>query len=484
MNILVLTFLYFVFTIVNIHFFNYLINTLYENKKNICDILLATISLFIIFLFLYTLIVEQLNFVKIDYLDIYFGYDNAIIIFKIILYSGFIILITISTASFLYNLFDKNKIVYFVSSIILYLVLYFLLIRFNIINFDIRDDRWFKLISYRTSFINSLIFGIGIAYIIYYKLFYKIENKLFLNKYIVLILFIIVNVFFVKFVLDFYPLDKYKNVLYKSFEKETKIHSIKNLNYDTVNIGDTIQFGERRNDVYESIEWIVLDKNNNENKLLLLSKNGFNVIQNNALTDKVRDYKYYSSYYDSGYQFDESDEKFSYNNSALRFKNYEAYNEFVENNLSKDANEKINEYKNKNNILNTYLDDTNTYEYFFPLNEMEYNKYKYINGVGNFYFKYDSRYIIYRKEFRHMPIVLRTFRENNNQYDFRCVDDIFSPLQYEMDYDNQIKDNNNYIGTIFWFLDKYLKDSYSDDMWYGHIDIVYRPAMWYRCDIE
>lgn len=484
MNILILTFSYFIFTIVNIHFFNCLINILYISKKKILDITLAAMSLFIIFLFLYTIKVELLNFVKLDYLDIYFGYDNAIKILKIIIYSGFVILITISTASFLYSLFDKNKTIYFISSLIFYLSIYFLLIRFNIISFDIKDDRWFKLIPYRISYIMSLIIGIGTTYFIYYKSSKKISNKLLQNKYIVLILFIIINSIFAKFVLGFYPFNQYVRVLYESFEKETKTYSIKEIKYDDISIGDTIQFGEKRSNTYDRIEWIVLDKNNNENKLLLLSKNGFDVIHNYALTNKITDYKHYSSYYNSDYQFDESDDKFSYNNSALRFENYRAYNEFVEYNLSKDVNGKFNEYRFKDNILNTYFNDTNTYEYFFPLSEQEYNKYKHINGVGNFYFKYDAQYIIYKKEYRPMPIALRTYRERNNKYDFKCVDDIFSPFQYEMDNDKQIQNSNNYIGTTFWFLDKYLKDSYSDDMWNGFIDIVYRPAMWYKCDIE
>ena len=67
--------------------------------------------------------------------------------------------------------------------------------------------------------------------------------------------------------------------------------------YDML-IGDTIQFGVRYEgySTYRPIEWIVIDKDDKNKKLLLLSKNGIDVEHNDAIRQSI-DMQHHSSVY-------------------------------------------------------------------------------------------------------------------------------------------------------------------------------------------
>ena len=89
---------------------------------------------------------------------------------------------------------------------------------------------------------------------------------------------------------------------------------------------------------------------------------------------------------------------------------------------------------------------------------------------------------------------MRTFKAKYNEkgenyeYDFLCVDTPYDALTFEKN-EELIKNNNNVIGETFWFHDRYTgyykDENYNErtanDLYHGFIDVVLRPAMWYKC---
>ena len=558
----------FIITFISIKIFKLIYDEKFIKDKFKKDIILSILSIFFILIYLWSIRVDDLSFYKTSFLDSYFSYDEFLSSLKILVYTGMIIFISTSTTSFIYNVFYKNKLFYYVSNVFLYFLLYFIILKSNIISFDIKEPSYFfnllPPIGFRVKC--GIILGISLAYIIDFingrkkkSLVSKVNNQnddeflenakkdsnntnskkinelknnliFFIDKYhikyisiIVLFLIILINQF--RITTSLYPTYMYEKALNNQFKKllqnddkaksnisknDNKNNSedknnneyidktkLKNLRYDEIKIGDTVSFGRRKvGGVYKDIEWIVLDKKKNENEVLLLSKYGLDVVNNFALENKVTDYEYYDIDYDTAYKYDlSSPDEFDYNNSALRYAMYHCYEDFLEYYLSKDINKEYNEYDYKDNIVDTYLEDTKTYEKFFPLSKDEYNKYKKMEGVGNFYFENSDRYIIFREQFSNIIYTLRTFKAKSNEkgenyeYDFLCVDTPYDALTFEKN-EELIKNSNNIIGETFWFHDRFTADfedeNYNErtanDLYHGFIDVVLRPAMWYKCD--
>ena len=504
----------FIFTFVSIKFFKIVYNDLYIKKEFISQIITSLISLFLILIYVWTIKTDDYGFYKTSFLGIYFSNYTLLFVNKVLVFTGLIIIIVNGIATLVYNVFDKNKIIYYILSLLLYLALFFILILKNIINFDINEPHYlldlFPPIGFRIEC--GIIFGILLAYLIDFNNG-KHKNDIHLiqsniKSILIIVLFLMIVYFQYNNTIMIYPTYFYEKVLneqikkYISFEPDgidnSLILELKDLKYDDINIGNTVLFGRREGgssgiygDDFEDIEWLVLDKKDDEKQVLLLSKNGLSVVNNKAIEQRLVDYEFYNSDYNDDYEYDKSEEeKFNYNNSALRFEMYNCYKDFIDNNLSKDENNKYNDYNLKDNIVNSYLRDTNTYEKFFPLNKDEYNKYKKIDSVGNFYFKNNDAYTIFNNELRYVFYALRTFNFIDLVgYDFLCVDTPY----YFSTYDDEtfIKNNNYIIGNTFWFHDRFTEDYrkkniYSDivakDLDNGLVNVVLRPAMWYRMD--
>ena len=480
----------YIYSLICIRFCNIIYETKFIKNQFLKDVILS-VFLFIIFIFLiWTIRVDTINFVKMDFFDSYVGYDTIFFYTK----TGIYIFLCITVAILFSNIVNRlynNRIIYYLSAIMIFIVLLFYIYSNGIFLFDKKYINQYLVI----------LLGVLFAYLREYltcdrnkELESSKNTNNIIFKIVTIILFFVLISNIIKFTTSFYPTYLYEkvliNIINSGYSKNdvASIHSIKQLNYDNIKVGDTIQFGKRE-DAYSvkelsPIEWIVLDKDDNEKKLLLLSKNGLDIIRNYAVTKKLIDYDYYDSGY-SKYEYDESNEdEFNFYNSALRYELYDCYSNFLDYNLSKEDDDEYNEYKYSVNILPTYLEDTNTTEKFFLLNDKEFDKYKKIDGVGNFYFINSNNYIIFNKEFRNLPIVLRDFREKNGVYDFKCVDSGYTASQYsfDVDHDYEIKNKNNYIGTPFWFSDVYTSEVYDNDLWHGFIDLVLRPAMWYKCE--
>ena len=515
----------FIFTFVCIRFFRLIFNANKINIKLKPESILFVFSIICVLIYICSIKVDDISFYKKGFLDYYSSFDIQESIYKIFTYTGLIILISTSVTALVYNTLYKNIKLYYMLSLFLHLLLYFVLTELKIITFDMNEHAFLSIlppIGYGVKF--GIAFGICSAYGVdlLIKKFKKTasgnENeKIYKAKNILTaVLFVVVVIIQIRNTIGIYPAYFYEAVIEMQFGKiiskgkrilsntkgknesenniesydDYKLDKLKDLNFDEIGVGSTVSFGNRYSGMHEDIEWIVLDKKKDEKEVLLLSKNGLGVTHNDLLQNKVVDYKYYSSYDDSDYGYDESSsEEMNYYNSALRFKMYNCYKSFIELNLSKDENKDYNEYDFRDNIVDTYLSDTKTYEKFFPLSRDEYNKYKKIQGVGNFYFKNIGNDLIYQNQFRNMFYTLRTFKTTDNSYNFLCVDTPYDALTFEMN--EGILNDRYYIrGNTFWFNDKFISDptdarynkKIADDLYHGFVDVVIRPAMWYKCD--
>lgn len=504
----------FIFTFISVKFFKLIYNDIYIKNEFISNIATSIISLFFIFIYIWTIKTNDFSFYKTGFLDFYFSYDTFLSASKILVFTGLIIIIVNSITSLVFNIFCKNKKIYYLITLLLYLALFFMIIKKGIISFDIPEPQYlFNLLPPIGSRIKyGIIFGILLSYIIDYNNEKNKNNissvKKHIKNIIVLVLFLAIIYFQYYNTITVYPNYLYEKALDAQLKKyfllisddlanssnNLKKLELRKTKFDDIKVGNTVSFGRREADsglsgkIFEDIDWIVLDKNDDEKQVLLLSKNGLDVVRNKAIEQRLMDYEYYSSYYDDDYEYDNSSkEEYNYNNSALRFEMYNCYKDFVAFNLSKDENKEYNEYNLKDNIVDTYLTDTKTYEKFFPLSKDEYDKYKKIDGVGNFIFINNSQYIIFNRQFRNIFYVLRTFNHRNFGYNFLCVDTPYDVLTYEMN-EKLLKNNNYIIGNTFWFDDNFIYDykdpNYNEhlanDLDHGHIDVVLRPAMWYK----
>ena len=490
MKLLIFTIIIFLYTVINIKFCKLIHNEKYIKNKKVSDIILAILCLTLIFLYIWTLKVDRLSFVKFNYMDSYAGIDTLYGIMKISIYIMFNISLAIFLSNLLYQIFDKNKVLYYISVFVIIILLFVYNNATGVISV-IYSNR----VSIFGNTVNVLYMFFFLITIFLSLLYDNIssnkknvdEKKENIKNAILVVLYLIICIISFNRVTSFYPTYLYEKVFEKvTVKKENnKTVLMKDVKYDDMLIGDTIQFGVRYEgySTYCPIEWIVIDKDDKNKKLLLLSKNGIDVEQNDAIRQSIDIYDSYSSYYNEYYDYDESDLKaVNYNNSALRFEFNECYRYFVNNCLSKEANEEYNEYRFKDNIDYTYLEDTKTKEKFFPLSEAEYNKYKKIPGVGNFYFINSTNYVVYRREFNSFYVVLRDLREiGEGIYDFKCLSPKYTISEYEWDKSNgfPIRDNDNTILKPFWFS---TANEDSDDLWHNFVDVVLRPAMWYECE--
>ena len=466
-------------------------------------IILFAMSLIVYLFYLLTLLTVKSFFYRYNFIDSYGGYNayQTVIFYTVLSVLSLISSILIS--HFIYFIVKKRFVLYIVNIFIIILLMYF--------NSRIISNKTFYRFDESSANIIAISFFIFVSIIVSY-----IFKELFLgnNKYSYKILYplaiitFIANGFLIYDTFKILPVNLYTNeikkiatkyipIKVKSLEPAKKYH-IRDAKFDNLNIGDICAFGKREwnfdSNEFEDIDWIVLDKNKIDKSVLLISKNGLDMVRNNAITNPLDEYKRYHNYdekdRDIKYDVDTDGSDFQagqyvYKNSALRYEFFDCYRNFLSMNLSKEDNVKYNEYNFAQNIKDTYLEDTKTTEKFFALSEKEFNKYKNIDGVGNFYLIPNANYIVFNKEFDTVVYALRDYKKRDDySFDFKIADTAltYSNFSWDPSYNYNIRDNNKNINKIYWFSDRFPASNYDNELWNDTINIVLRPCMWYKLD--
>ena len=467
------------------------------------QIVIFALSFAMYLFYLSTLLTVKSFFYRYNYLDSYGGYNTyqSIIFYSIL--SALSLVSSVLISHFIYYIVKKKFLLYLTNILVICILMYF--------NYRIITNKTFFRIDESSINIFTISIYLFVSIIVSY-----IFRELILTNYTysfklmlpIAIVLLALNVLLISDTFKLFPINLYANEFkiiatkyspfkVKALEPAKKYH-IRDAKFDSVNVGDTCAFGKRNGDFdsseYEDIEWIVLDKNKKDKSILLISKNGLYIVQNNAIENVLSNYKWYHNYSekerDLPYDVDTDssdykEDQFIYKNSAMRYRMFDCYRNFLSTNLSNENNTKYNELNLSKNILDTYLDDTKTTEKFFSLSEKEFNKYKNIDGVGNFYLKPNASYIVYKKEFESVVYALRDFKKRDDySFDFKIADTSLSYSNFSWDpsYNYKIRDNNKNINKIYWFSERFDSANYDRELWHDMIDIVLRPCMWYKLD--
>ena len=466
-------------------------------------IVLFALSFVMYVFYLFTLMTVKSFFYRYNYLDSYGGYNayQSMIFYSIL--SALSLVSSILISHFIYFVVKKKLVLYLVNILIICVLIYF--------NYKVLVHKTFfrmdESYAYVVTITIYVFVSIAVSYI-FRELFLSSSGYSIKIVLLITILLLLANACLINDTFKLLPVNLYANELKKIAIKYTpfkvkalepaKKYHIRDAEFDNVNVGDTCAFGKRNGDFdsseYEDIEWIVLDKNKKDKSILLISKNGLDMVQNNAIENLLSNYKWYHNYSekerDLPYDVDTDssdykEDQFIYKNSAMRYKLFDCYRNFLSTNLSNENNSKYNELELSKNILDTYLEDTKTTEKFFSLSEKEFNKYKNIDGVGNFYLKPNAHYIVYKKEFNPVVYSLRDFmKKNDYSFDFKVADTFltYSNFSWDPSYNYKIRDNNKNINEIYWFSDIFNSSNYDRELSHDMIDIVLRPCMWYKLD--
>ena len=489
----------FIFTMITLLGLNLFDKKVESEKTKKLSLFILSILCYLFYLM--TSLVLKHIFYRYNFSDYYVGYTA----YQTITYYALLMILSIETSLFvsyfIYMIFKKR--------LVFYILTFLIICAFIYINKLVIVSKTFYRESESSAYLNIInIFTILSIVAIYF--FNEIVFIGFNYKkaycLIISIFFFIVNLMLLVDVFKVLPTNLYLNeiknltqninFLSGSISNEpNKTYHIREAKFDETKIGDTLCFGKRNGDPsgsdFVDIEWIILDKDKKDKSILVLSKNGLGMIRNNALNNLLKNYKWYSGYYDGQndmpYDIKEEEltDEFTYRNSALRYEIFRCYREFVDTNLSDEDDEKYNELKFVDNIKETYLNDTKTNERFFVLNEKEFNKYKNILGVGNFYFRPNDNYIVYHKEFMPLIYVLRDYKKiSDYSYDFKIADTTLSYSNFEWDesYNFQIRDKNKNINKVYWFSERFDYGTYSNELSNDTVDIVLRPCMWIKLD--